>query len=175
MRTFKLIALAALVTVFASCKNNDDDGGTPDVDLILGLWTGTGVDYSGTTVTEASGQTITADFTGESFDENYTLNISSDPNEFTSEGTYSLELTTTVLGQSSTETVTGLTLFDSGTWELNGSELTITSGGETSTGTIVELTENTLRISATEEETVTDPDLGFTITTTVTAIATYTK
>ena len=175
MKIAKLLLIAVLVTTFVSCNNDDDNNPPPqnNADLILGNWTGTGVDYSGTTVTEFLGQTITADFVGESFDHNYTLEVTENPNELTSGGTYSIELTTTIEGQSVTETVTGLTFLETGTWSIDGDQITVTANGETNTATIEELTETTLRISATQTEDLSQQ--GATITTTVTAVGTYTR
>lgn len=172
--SIKLLLLFFISITVLSCSNDDEGGSQVGSDAaLIGQWVGTGIDYSGNTVTEFQGQTINADFVGEAFDIDYTLTFSENPNEVISDGTYSIELTTTILGQSTTETVPNIGFLESGTWVKDGDQLTITNNGQTTTATIVELTNDTLVISAVEEETLSQQ--GATITSTVNLLATFTR
>lgn len=135
--------------IFASCSSDD---GTPEISGdIVGIWEMVDYDYSGTTVTQAQGQTLSANFVGEAYDIDYTLTFEENPNKVISEGSFSLELTTTVAGQTSTQNIEALDVLESGTWEIiNGELVTVTSNGEGKMK-IEQLTESTLVLSIEEE------------------------
>jgi len=156
-----------------SCSNDDDAGPTTNGDLV-GTWVGQTIDYSGTTVTSFEGQEIVADFVGEGYDVDYTVTFTENPNEATSDGSYSLELTTTIAGQTTTENQENIQFLETSAWSRSGNELTLTTAdGESTTGTIQELTATTLVLAIeTVEETT---EQGFEITATVNAVSTFTR
>lgn len=164
----------ALALVLSACSNDDDNNNTEDTsgDLI-GTWIGQDIDYTGSTVTSALGQDITSTFVGEAYDIDYTLTFSENPNEVVSDGNYNIELTTTVLGQTQTETIENLEFLNTGTWIRSGNELTIVSDEGTTEATIVELSGNTLVLAVSENQE--SSEQGFEISTSVDFIATYTK
>ncbi|MEL6811966.1 MAG: lipocalin family protein [Bacteroidota bacterium] len=155
MKILKILFLAVLTAAFVGCSD-DDDGGNPvggAADLV-GTWNGTGVSYSGTTETTANGVTISADFVGEGYDYNYTVTFSENPNQVTSEGSYSIELTTTSGGQTITQNVENISFSEVGEWSISGDQLTVTSAtGDPSTATIVELTANSLILNIVDVQT----------------------
>ena len=73
--------------------------------------------------------------------------MTEDPNVITSTGTYSLELTATILGLPMSENVEDLFLLEDSEWSRNGNELTLTAQGQSQTATIIELTDNSMIIS----------------------------
>jgi ABC-type Fe3+-hydroxamate transport system substrate-binding protein len=169
-----LITLFVLVLVLISCSS-DDSTDSPVVisDSIVGAWTGTTVDYSGTSVTTLQGQSVTADFVGEAYDINYTVTFSENPNILVSVGSYSLELTYTILGQTTTENVENVQFLEDGTWEQNEDELIVTNNGETTAFEILELTSNRLKLGLETIEEFTEQ--GADITSTIYAELTFTK
>ena len=173
MKILKLTLVLVAFIAFTSCSEDDNGGGNDTSGDIVGTWIGTGVDYTGTSETTTMGQTVSADFVGEAFDINYTLTFSENPNNVVADGSYSIELTTTINGQSSTETVEDLEFLNDGTWERSGNTLTITAEGEPGDATIVELTDTTLVLEIVESEGISAPDFEF--TTQVTAVMTFTR
>lgn len=159
--------------VFASCSNDDGDNSSDVSGDLLGVWIGQEVDYTGTAVTEYLGQDIVATFVGEGYDVDYALTFSENPNEVITDGTYSLELTTTVLGQTQSENLENVELFGDGAWERSGNVVTIESQGQTAIATILELTANTLILSIETTQDVSQQGLIF--NTTVNVVATYTR
>lgn len=156
-----------------SCSSDDGNGGSNTSGDIVGVWIGQDVDYTGSSTTEFQGQSIVADFVGEAYDVDYTLTFSEDPNEVVADGSYSIELTTTVAGQTQVDTVEDLEFLNDGTWSRSGDELTVVSNGETSVLTIVELTDTMLRLATSETEEVTEQ--GVSITTVVDVEVIYTR
>lgn len=174
MKIFKFIFLAVLTVSLVACDSDDDstNNDTTNADLV-GTWQGEDMDYSGTSETQAQGQTVTSSFVGEAIDVDYTLTFTEDPNMVTSNGSYGIELTTTSNGQTVTQTIDNLTFLETGVWTRTGNTLTIDSDGEASAATIEQLTENALRIAVTEVETITQGD--FSVTTTTNLVATFVR
>jgi hypothetical protein len=175
MKKLSLLFIA-FTFVLTSCSSDDgDSSGNGDVSGdIVGTWIGVDVDYSGSTVTQIPGAPdLVADFVGEAYDVDYTLTFSENPNELVSEGSYSIELTTTTLGQSQTDNVEDLEFLSDGTWDKVGDQLTVVSNGETSTGTIVELTDTSLIVEIDQVQDISQQ--GFVINTTVNVITTFTR
>lgn len=173
MKKLNLLCIA-FALVLTACSS-DDDGGTPantSGDL-LGTWIGVDVDYTGNSTTSAQGQTLESTFVGEAYDVDYMLTFTENPNEVVADGSYSIELTTTTLGQSQVDNIENLEFINDGTWSRVGDQLTIVNGEATSVGTIVELTDTMLRLAISQTDTQTQPDFEF--TSTVNAVMTYTK
>ncbi len=173
MKIFKLILFTAFISLTISCSKDDDNPETTNNGEIVGVWRGTAVDYTGNTTTSGQGQTITADYVGEAYDINYTLTFTENPKKVISDGSYSIELTTTVNGQSTTQNVEGLEFLSSGDWVMNDNTLSITVDNETDDATILELTDNTLVLKAVESQTMSQG--GFTVTSTTEVILSFLK
>ncbi len=141
----------ALFLVFTSCSKDDDSSSDTSGD-ILGKWDMTSYDYVGKTVTSTQGQTLTTDFVGEAFDIDYNIAFEENPNEITSEGSFSLKLTSTVLGQATTQNISNFDVgITSGTWEKNGNEIITKSIRGEANMKIEELTNTSLVLSIEEE------------------------
>lgn len=169
MKLTKLF-LVFLLAIAVSCGDDDNETMTPVNDdtpdemdgssdtmndntaSIIGMWEVTSIDASGTSTAEIAGQTIVTDFVGEGMDLNYTVTFTEMPNEVAAEGDYNIELTTTIAGQSITETIPGILFIDSGNWEIEGDQITINSNDMESTATITTLTDTTLVIEITDSE-----------------------
>ncbi len=170
MKIMKLTYLFLFAIIIASCGSDDSndttdpvneetpedmddsmDGMNDESSTIVGMWEVISIDASGTSTAEIAGQTIETNFVGEGVDLNYTVTFTEDPNEVTADGEYNIELTTTVAGQSITETIPGILFIDSGNWIIEGDQITITSNDMDSTGTITTLTDTTLIIEVDTE------------------------
>lgn len=179
-----LILLFALVLM--SCESDDDSASINGE--VNGEWNIESINYTGSTVTSAQGNSITSNFTGESFDENATLIFNAD-NTFTSQGSYSIELETTTLGQTQNQSVPIDNYSSEGEWSLSGNILTIE--GElvsisSNTPTIndpnesapqdliiEELTDTTMVVSSVTQQTIVDS--GVSINVNLDSTITFTK
>ncbi len=161
MKFFKLFLFTAFISLAVSCSKDDSPAPENNSNNIIGVWKGTTVDYRGTTTTTAQGQTMTADYVGEAYDVDYTLTFTDNPKKVISDGSYSIELTTTVNGQSTTQNVPNLEFLSSGDWSINGSTLSITIDNETDEVTIEQLTDTAMVLKGVQTETNTGQ--GFTV------------
>ncbi len=153
--------LALTLLVFTSCSKDDD---SPEVSGDLaGTWDVVDYNYSGKTVTSGGGTTLTADFVAEAFDIDYSITFSENPNEMAASGSMSIKLTSTVLGQTSTQNITGVGVdgVTSGTWEKVGNEIITLSNGQEARMTIEKLTDTELVLTISHEEDLSES--GFTI------------
>src|SRR5690606_38164382 len=174
MKIFKLILFTAFISLTISCSKDDDSPAAPTNNgEIVGVWKGTAVDYTGNTSTSGQGQTITADYVGEAYDINYTLTFTDNPQKIISDGSYSIVLSTTIYGQTTTQNVEGLEFLSSGDWNMNGNTLSITVNNETNDAELLELTDDTLVLKAVESQTMSQG--GFTVTSTTEVILSFTK
>ncbi len=170
MNYTRLLLLALFVVLF-SCS--DDEAPLPTSEGMLGTWSVTAISYKGSTTTTVSGVSIKADFTGTGKDMDLTTTFSENPNTVTSEGSYTIVLTTTMLGQTTTEEYPFDEAVIDGTWTLEGRTLTITNGAITQDATITRQTSTVLEVKIKLEETESDPN--FTVTTKVDAVYTFEK
>jgi hypothetical protein len=156
---FNVMALAFLVIGLASCSKDDvtPSGG----DELTGNWKLASYTYSGTGTTTFAGTTTTVDYNAVGKNMNSFVEFKENPNEYSSMGSFDLELTVTTGGQTTTSTYPFSGDFDDGTWEKNGNTLSIANkNGEMIEGTIVELSGNSLKL--TYEFTTTDTQNGVT-------------
>src|SRR5690348_12659071 len=144
MKITRLFLIAVSALLF-SC-GSDDEAPLPTSEGMIGTWNVTDIDYSGSTTTTYMGQSVKATFTGHGKEIDYTTTFSAEPNEVVSEGSYVIELTTTVAGQSETEDYAFDQAFMDGTWELDGRTVIITSDGQEQEGTITKQSDTELVI-----------------------------
>ncbi|HMQ49066.1 MAG TPA: lipocalin family protein [Saprospiraceae bacterium] len=174
MKILKLLLVIGVITFFASCTEDDN---TPSGGLV-GTWKVTAVDYSGTSTTSLPGfPTTTATFTGTGTDMDLTITFKENPNEYKTSGDYSINLVSTISGQSYNQVWTNQGFISDGVWERNGNELIITvnSTGETNTSVIEEETDDKLVLSYGETKTETDALSGAVIVTEVEGTYTFEK
>jgi hypothetical protein len=177
MKILKLLFLSLFVSFAISCSSDDDNGGDTEPGEteaeLVDMWIGSAVNYTGTTVSETQGITLTADFVGVGYDIDYTFDFTENPNVLTAEGSYSIELTTTIQGQSTTQNIEDLGFENSGVWSRDGNQLSLTYDGTTDVATITELTETTLILNIVKVN-VTDAG-GVTSTSTTNSYFTFTR
>ncbi|UKM64101.1 lipocalin family protein [Flavobacteriaceae bacterium GSB9] len=141
-----------LIAIMTSCSSDDS---TSEITAdIVGTWEMTDYDYTGTTKTTFEGQTYSADYVGEAFNIDYRMTFNENPNTIETEGSFSLELTTTAFGETSTQVVNtdDVETINAGTWEIqNGNLVTQADGGIEATYKIEELTETSLVLSLNQE------------------------
>ncbi len=151
--------LVALVMLAVSCSS-DDDNSAPEQGVtasILGTWNMTEYNYSGTTETKVLDQVLITEFVGEAFNIEYNIVFEEDPNIVTSNGGFDVRVTSTVLGQTSTETVRNLSSIESGDWEIvDENILRSTTNGETTDILIETLTDTDLVLLVENKQTLTD-------------------
>jgi len=160
MKVSRLLMLGVVVLLLAC---SEDEAVLPTSEGMIGTWAVTAITYNGTTSTNLGGITSKASFTGKGKDMDYTTNFSSDPNSVSSQGSYTIELKTTVYGQTTTEDYEMNEGLMDGTWELNGKTLTITSGDITQEGTVTKQTDTVLEVKIDYTETTTDAGIKITV------------
>ncbi len=160
MSNFVKLFLLSYVLFAFSCKK--DDSVSPS-DLV-GTWNlSEATCNDGATTTTGGGQSFSATFTssGKNFASTVTFK---DDGTYTSAGTYTATLVTTILGQTTTQDVNIPSFAGSGTWSLNGTTLTVTdSQGTSSAAEVLENTDQKFRykLSINEIDTSTP---GYTVT-----------
>jgi hypothetical protein len=171
MKITKLLLLS-LAVIFLSCSEDEDP--KPTTEGMLGNWKVTALDYKGSTTTTAQGASIKADFTGTGKNMDLITTFGSNPNTVTSEGTYTIVLKTTYMGQTTTDEYEMDETVTDGTWTLNGNTLTVTNDDfGPQTATVLEQTATTLKLKAEVNES--ESDQGITVSTKIEAIYTFTK
>jgi hypothetical protein len=169
MKITKLLLLSVAVILF-SCE---DDEFKATSQGMIGSWAISSVEYKGTTTTSAQGASVKADFSGTGKDMNLTSTFTASPNTVVSQGSYTIVLKTTMLGQTTTEEYPVEEIFSDGTWTLDGNTLSITDVYGTEKATIIDQSATSLkmRLEVTESET----QQGITVATNVQATYTFTK
>lgn len=130
-----------LVALFSCVDKGEEEINS---NIIVGEWNLTAVDYEGTTTSQFGD----IEFTGTGTDLNMTVTFSTDPNEVLSEGDFTLEMEMTFAGQTETVSQPNQGFVGSGTWSVDGNVLSITTQGITQEAEIVELTTESLIVSA---------------------------
>jgi len=172
MKKLILLFVCSVTFTFISCSDDDPETHT-EPNLLLGTWQGQDLEVTGTLSTEIAGIPLSTDFIGDVYEMTSTLTFSENPNNVTSQGTYSAEVRTTIQGQLFVENVEDLSFLDSGTWTISGNELRILTSTETLIATVEELTQDSLVLSTTSEEEV-DID-GTTYGATVNAVMVFAR
>ena len=165
-----------LALMLTACSGNDDSFDPEDSDFnrdLLGTWIAVDVQFTYDVVTNFSGQDITSQAVGQGYDINFTIIFDDNPNETISDGSYSLEVTTTTLGQSEVENIENIMFLESGAWALDGDELIFADSSETGTVEIFELTAESLIIGITES--INSSEAGFNFSSTSVSTVTFVK
>lgn len=177
MKQFKVLGLVLLsVFMLTSCdKDEEDDLSTGETNgNIVGVWRIVDYNYDGKTTSTVQGIEIVSDFTAIGKNMDATMSFTEDPNELTSSGSYDVELTQTVAGQETVQTVPINGFETVGSWDRNGNELVTEaelvsisspangSPGDTAAATYIieELTDSVLRLSSTIEQDVSQPGIS---------------
>jgi len=147
--------LSAFTLVFLSCSNDENAVTNASESQITGTWNLTALETKdGRSDTNFDGTSIPTTFTAVGKDFDTVVTFSENPNIVTSEGSYTTVITTTVMGETSTEEETGEDFFESDEWRLDGSILYFGTGDEEVGFTITELTDGKMSLRYEVDETV---------------------
>jgi len=164
----KFLTVLFVAVLFINCSSDDsndnDDNTTTTGDVsaeLIGTWIMQSFEYQGETSTDIQGIPLEVDFDGEAFNIDASLVFTDSPNEFTSSGSYDIELSSTIAGETQTQTESIEDFESQGTWSRDDNTLTfdgslidagtgaVVVGGmdfDMSEATILELTDTTLRL-----------------------------
>lgn len=150
MKNVILFFLISACVSFASCSSSDDSNiplPQNNAEKLIGRWIIEEYDLSGTTMTilQDSGETET--FVGCGKDLAYDFVFSDNPNTFTSNGSYKLNLNTTSNTGNVTNQLIDFDVASSGSWSINtaGNRITINDGIEEYDISVIELTDTVFR------------------------------
>lgn len=160
MKKLNYLLLSLLIALsFTSCDKDDEGDTTNNTTATEAQLEGTWelVEYvvnDGKSTFTIAGISQSTSFTHKGFDFDYKVNIRTNPNTSTAEGTYKLETTTTVNGEKNTQIipVDSSNVPDSlaeNNWELinNGTQVKSTADGITSISNVLEISDTTFKYS----------------------------
>lgn len=144
MKKLNTLYLLGLLFLFTACDKEETNLEVNN-DNLAGEWELTGFTYGGRSTNEVGGETYRSNFAGNGRDLAYTVRFNAD-GTYTSSGSYTIDATYAFGGQEFSQSLTIDDALDSGTYTLNGDELSITrdEDGETSVATILQLTNDLL-------------------------------
>ncbi|MEM1324038.1 MAG: lipocalin family protein [Bacteroidota bacterium] len=152
----KNLFFGLLILLSASACNSDDDSMTGNDSEIVGTWTMTAFSYTGNSSSTTFGQTTSTDFNGVGRDITMQLEFKSD-GTYTSSGSYIIDLSFGIIGQSITVPITFQGFMGNGTYVVDGDQITATnSDNETGTSTIIKLEGDDLELASSQDETIID-------------------
>jgi len=125
---FRLIVVLVLSVFVFSCSSDDDsssEGGGETGGELLGSWRMVAFDYEGESSTEFEGTNFTTTFVGVGENIDATVEITEDPNEMITMGSYDITVTYSFAGQTESQTFPVEDVSGLSTWERNGDILTI--------------------------------------------------
>mgnify|MGYP001069225898 CR=1 FL=1 len=156
MRNFKYALIIILGVVILGCDNEDDNTAeqSNNQNQLIGNWVAQDMTFSGNPTLTIQGVSLPADVNGEPYDIDLSLEFTENPNEYTTDGTFSVEVTVSALGFSETDNLENLSIIPDGIWEINNQTITFSSIQESLDLKITELTLDTLTLSGVIEDTV---------------------
>lgn len=138
-----LILIISLMVIFSSCSSDDDD-----IQSAVGAWNLTGFSGTSTTVVTYNvdnAPTITTVNTQSMISSDSTITFNED-NTYVANGSLQIHSVTTTNNTPNGDTTYTSTPPENGTWSINGNQITVTTNGTESTGTITEFTDHILTI-----------------------------
>ena len=159
MKPIKYLFVLFTFVALVSCSEENDNP-SEEQSIIVGEWNLEEVNYSGTSTASQGGYTTSASYIGEYYDIDSRLILNSD-NTYRTEGSYMVELTTIVAGQTSIQNLPFSDVEVTGTYRIDNDKLILGSNNESqqpqqpgnlnmaaiTEGTIVELTANRLVVA----------------------------
>ncbi len=130
-----------LVFSIAGCSKDEV---IPKQEDLIGIWKTTSIDFTGSYTFSLMGLSSSLDFTGKGKNIDYQVTIEEEPRNFTSTGSYDMEL---YMEEEPPTIFEDESLISSGIWNLDGKILTITQQGtEPQTCTIKKLTAENMTL-----------------------------
>jgi hypothetical protein len=160
MKPIKLLLLVSALCFWSCSSDDDSNSSNAEVD-ILGTWTAISVEFDTASVIEINGQGGAVVCNGEGYDIDTEITFTEEPNEFFTEGDFSVMNDCTPGGESVLEDVEAL---GSGTWTLEGDQLILTEGDETIEVDIDLITEDQISLSFEQEVSFVDGPINTTTT-----------
>jgi len=153
----KKIFFLCILSVFTISCDTTECGCSIPSERIEGHWNGTAININGTTQVTLPNFPIAVPVTivGEGYNIDFTYTLTENPNKATSEGSYSMEITASAVGQSFTENQENIEFDFSGPWSLDNDQLTMTVNEQEVTATILELTATSLILEFPTEQVIT--------------------
>ncbi|KJD34542.1 hypothetical protein PK35_01780 [Tamlana nanhaiensis] len=145
-----------------SCSSDSENNTEQDTNALIGTWVAQDITNTGTATFDILGETITAPIEGQGYDVDFTLSFSENPDNYTTEGSFGLEISVTYLFQTMTERIDNQEFLGNGTWSKQGNTITIVENGETTILTIKELTSTRLILTGHETEDITEDGITYT-------------
>lgn len=147
--------MTVFALVLASCSKDEDGVTNATESSIIGTWNLTAVETNnGKATTNFDGASIPTTFSAVGKDFDTVINFGEAPKVVTSEGSYTTVVTTTIMGETSTEEEAGEDFFETDTWRLEGSTLYFGSGTAEVGFTITELNDSRMALRYRIDETV---------------------
>lgn len=130
--------------VFTGCEKTDTQLEI-NQDNLAGEWEMSGFTFGGRSTNEAGGETYRSNFAGSGRDITFKLRFNTD-GTYTSSGSYTIDAVYAFGGQEFPQELTFDDALGSGTYDLNGDELTLARNdkGEIETASVVQLTSKVL-------------------------------
>lgn len=139
MKTWIIAGLAACTLGLFSCSH-DDNASPESQGIMVGKWKVTSIQYTGTSVTNVEGEATSADFKGVGKDMSLELTFSQDPNKYTATGSYTISLSTNILGYDFPIDMPITGFMGNGTWMVKGKYIYVTDAqGRRDSSTITSL------------------------------------
>jgi len=160
MKPIKILLIACVLCLW-SCSSDDDSNGSDETINIVGTWSAVSVEFDTTSVVEINGQGGAVVCNGEGFDIDTQISFTEDPNQFVTEGDFSVLNDCTPGGESVLEDVEAL---GSGTWSLEGDLLILIEGEETIEANLDQISEDQISLSFEEEVSFVDGSISTTTT-----------
>lgn len=171
----RLLTIALLLPIFLlSCSEDEASGDTSGE--LRGTWQLTEYTSNTSASTTAEGTTLTIESDGVAENIDAIVAFTENPNEVSSEGSFDIVLTSSIAGQTETETVSIDDFSSVSTWSRDGDILTFENGNIISIDTdlelidpedavinytIEELTDTTLRLSSSLSQTIEQEGIEF--------------
>lgn len=143
MKILSRLLLVAIIGIsLSNCKKDETVNGN-----IAGQWKMTDIHCDdGESTFDLLGTEFTETYSYHGTEYNTVTTFTENPNEFSSTGSYTFEITTVFAGTPTTQEIEVSTFQGTGEWSIDGETLTQVFGGATTLITILELTGNKMRL-----------------------------
>lgn len=172
MKSLKFVLSLALCALCLFSCSEEEDAVSPTG--LVGSWKVTEISYEGSSTTEVQGFSSTANFTGTGTDLNLKTQFSEEPQNYTSTGSYNVQLKTEINGQTMESAWPSPPFLINGSWSIEGDKLLVVdSNGNEQEADIITLSNTTLKLGWNFAESMAQQ--GATVTYDVKGVYVFTK